>query len=270
MFKKIASKAIITLTGVGTLLLPFVLSNCGSAAVYPKAKMEAAFNSVEKYLSDNAISVAAGDVNFSSLPKSNYDTALAYFNTNYTIELFYHSIIFYCFYVSLYPFSSAERLERYNNFYIEHDVTKVEKFSFGSTANSFEINITYVHSRGVQNGKTIKARESIYCLTRLENNKLYEKSVFSTYTTNDNKQVSRVEHDTEITKNNDKFFYINHTPEEYRTDEKDGLDIIFNYIPLYSGSYTPFPEISTRGLGIGTVTENDSSGRYYVYLSPFD
>jgi hypothetical protein len=228
MFKKIGLKSLIALAGISTLVLPFILSNCSDVEVsddvevYPKAKMEAAFKDVENYLKENSTPTASGDVDFSSLPKYDHNSplhysnsALDYLNTNYTIEHFYRSIIFFYFYVSLYPFSSAERLEQYNNFFIKNDVTKVSEFSFSTTANSFEINMAFAHVRTGKHGEIINVRESIYCLTRLENNKLYEKSTYSAYTTDDNILVSEDEYDTEITKNDGKFFYINHTPEEY-------------------------------------------------------
>jgi hypothetical protein len=265
MFKKLVSRTSIALIGISTLLLPFILSDC-SVAVYPKAKMETAFNNVEKYLKENSTPTASGDVDFSS--STSDDAALAYFNANYTIEHFYRSIIFEKLYISLYTFSSTQRLDQYNKFYSQRGVTKVVEFSFGSTANSFEINIALTYEQKNDKNINMKCRESIYCLVRLENQKLYEKSVLSMRV--DNELVSKREYDTEVTKNDAKFFYINRTPEEERPDEKDGLDVVFNYITPASDIYSPYPEIISQDLALGTVQENGRSMRRYIFLSPFD
>jgi hypothetical protein len=269
MFKKITLKTLVALAGVATLALPFILSDC-SVAVYPKAKMEAAFKNVEKYLKENSTPTASGDVDFSSSTSaSDYAAALTYFDSNFTIEHFYRSVIFYRFYLQLYPFSSTQRLDQYNKFYSQRDVTKVVEFSFGSTANSFEINLTLTYTQKISN-VDYKCRSSTYCLVRLENQKLYEKFTSSMYF--GDTQRYKDENDLEVTKKDtDKFFYIDHKSES--TQQQNGIDVQFEQAYFSNeDSGSPYPELTSRFLEIDDIDYLDSitSGIYAFAFSPFD
>jgi hypothetical protein len=136
-------KTTTTIALIGVLSTPFLLASCDKIKEDDLAtRVNKTFNIVDKYLHDHAVATAGGaDVDFSSSTKK--EAMLAYFGTNFTLDMVFNGIVFEYIYMFLLDELTPERAaaEAANNGAITMEVSDLV---FEHTDNSFKFILTEI------------------------------------------------------------------------------------------------------------------------------